>query len=141
MDDDYDRLYQAERKTARVMSVFSSLAILIACLGLFGLSAFTAQKRVKEIGIRKVMGADIFQILSLLYKEVLILILIATAIAWPVSYFFMDRWLENFAFRVSWSALPFMISSLGTLLIAVSVTSIQAMKAAWSNPAHTLRDE
>lgn len=141
MDDAFDQMYHSEKKTAALITIFSLLAIFIACLGLLGLSAFTAQKRVKEIGIRKVMGAELSQILFILYKEILMLLIIATAIAWPLSYFIMSGWLDNFAFKINPGLLPFLISTFGALVVAVSVTSIQALKAAWTNPAYTLRDE
>ena len=141
LDNSFDQLYRSEKRTARVLTIFSLLAIFIACLGLLGLSAFTAQKRIKEIGIRKVMGANVSQVLMLLYKEVFILLVISTAIAWPLSYFVMNGWLDNFAFKIQPGILPFVVSALTALLIAGMVTSIQALKAALANPAYTLRDE
>jgi putative ABC transport system permease protein len=141
MDQYFDRLYRSEQSTARLISIFSLLAILIASLGLLGLAAFTVEKRVKEIGIRKVMGAETFQVLFILYKEILILLGLATVIAWPLSYFLMDGWLNNFAYKIQPGVLPFIVSSLAALFIAVLVTSAQALKAARTNPAYTLRDE
>ena len=141
VDQFFDRAYRSEQRTARLISIFSLLAILIASLGLLGLAAFTVEKRVKEIGIRKAMGAETFQILFILYKEILLLLALATAIAWPLSYYLMDDWLNNFAYKIQPGMLPFIVSSLAALFIAVLVTSAQALKAAWTNPAHTLRDE
>jgi putative ABC transport system permease protein len=141
LDRDFEQLYASERRTARIFTIFSALAILIACLGLFGLSAFMAEKRTKEIGIRKVMGAKIINILNILYKEVFILLGVSTLIAWPVSYYLMSRWLEDFAFRINWSLTPFVAASLLALVIAMATTSTQALKAAYTNPADTLRDE
>jgi len=141
MDQFFDQVYRSEQQTARIITIFSLLAILIASLGLLGLAAFTVEKRVKEIGIRKVMGAETFQILFILYKEIMILLALATAIAWPLSYYLMDGWLNNFAYKIQPGLLPFIVSSLAALLIAVLVTSAQALRAAWSNPAYTLRDE
>jgi len=141
LDRDYEKLYHTEMRTARVFTIFSGLAILIACLGLFGLSAFMAEKRTREIGIRKAMGARINQILGILYKEVMLLLLVSTLLAWPLTYYLMSRWLENFAFRIDLGLLPFAGASALALIIAVATTSTQALKAAYTNPAETLRDE
>jgi putative ABC transport system permease protein len=141
LDSSFDQLYRSEKRTAKVLTIFSLLAIFIACLGLLGLSAFTVQKRIKEIGIRKVMGANISHVLILLYKEVFILLVISTVVAWPISYLVMNDWLDNFAFKIQPGVGPFIISTIAALLIAAMVTSFQALKAAWANPAYTLRDE
>ena len=141
LDRDYEKLYNSEMRTARVFTIFSMLAIFIACLGLFGLSAFMAEKRTREIGIRKAMGARINQILGILYKEVMVLLLFSTLLAWPLSYYLMSRWLENFAFRIELSLLPFAGASILALVVAVATTSTQVLKAAYTNPAETLRDE
>ena len=141
MDSDYNSLYTAEQRTAKIFTIFSLLAIFIACLGLFGLSAFMAEKRSKEIGIRKVMGAKINNILGILYKEVFLLLIFSTLIAWPVTYYLMTRWLDNFAFRIDMGLMPFLISSVLAFTIAVVTTGGQALKAANTNPAYTLRDE
>ena len=141
LDRDYEQLYTDEVRTARIFTIFSVLAIVVACLGLFGLSAFMAEKRIREIGIRKVMGATIPNILKLLYKEVVVLLVASTLIAWPLTYYLMNRWLENFAFRIDLSLLPFVSASLAALVIATITTSGQALKAAYTNPAKTLRDE
>ncbi|MBS3807325.1 MAG: ABC transporter permease [Bacteroidales bacterium] len=141
LDRDYEQLYNSEMRTARILTIFSGLAIFIACLGLFGLSAFMAEKRTREIGIRKAMGARIINILTILYKEVFVLLIASTLIAWPLTYYLMSRWLENFAFRIELSLLPFIGASILALIIAVATTSTQALKAAYTNPAETLRDE
>ena len=141
LDRDYEQLYNSEMRTARILTIFSALAIFIACLGLFGLSTFMAEKRTREIGIRKAMGARITNILNILYKEVFILLIASTLIAWPLTYYLMTRWLENFAFRIELSLLPFAGASILALIIAVATTSTQALKAAYANPAETLRDE
>lgn len=141
MDDDFEKLYDAEQRTAKVFTVFSVLAILIACLGLFGLSAFMAEKRTKEIGIRKAMGASPLNILRLLYKEVVLLLLISIIIAWPVTYYLMKLWLADFAYRIGIGVMPFIFASFAALVIAIFTTSFQALKAANTNPAYTLRDE
>ncbi|MBS3770845.1 MAG: ABC transporter permease [Bacteroidales bacterium] len=141
LDSDYNSLYAAEQRTGKIFTIFSLLAIFIACLGLFGLSAFMAEKKTKEIGIRKVLGAKIINILRVLYKEVFVLLILSTLVAWPFTYYIMSRWLDNFAFRVDMELLPFLISSVLALLIAVVTTGAQALKAALTNPAYTLRDE
>ncbi len=141
MDDDFDKLHAAEQRTAKVFTIFSILAIFIACLGLFGLSAFMAEKRTKEIGIRKALGAKPSNILNILYREVFILLGVATLVAWPLTYYLMDNWLTNFAYRIGLGFSPFLVSSIIALSIAVFTTSFQALKAANINPAYTLRDE
>jgi putative ABC transport system permease protein len=141
MDDDFEKLFAAEQRTAKVFTIFSILAIFIACLGLFGLSAFMAEKRTKEIGIRKALGAKPSNILNILYREVFVLLGVATLVAWPLTYYLMDNWLTNFAYRIGLGFSPFIISSIIALLIAVFTTSFQALRAANINPAYTLRDE
>jgi putative ABC transport system permease protein len=141
LDRDFLKLYDAEMRTARIFTLFSILAILIACLGLLGLSAFMAEKRNKEIGIRKSVGAGTASILKILYKEVFVLLVLSTLLAWPLTWYLMSRWLENFAFRIDLGLLPFLISSIVALLIAIFTTSFQALKAAHINPAYILRDE
>ena len=141
LDRDFLKLYDAEMRTARIFTIFSILAIFIACLGLLGLSAFMAEKRNKEIGIRKSVGAGTVSILKILYREVFLLLILSTLVAWPVTFYLMSRWLENFAFRIELGFTPFIISSVVALFIAVFTTSFQAMKAANINPAYTLRDE
>lgn len=141
LDDDFDKLYNAEKRTAKVFSIFSILAILIACMGLFGLSAFMAEKRTKEIGIRKTLGAKPINILRILFREIFVLLIISTIIAWPIAYYVMSQWLGNFAYRIELNFLPFVIASVLALLIAIFTTSFQALKAAHTNPAYILRDE
>jgi putative ABC transport system permease protein len=141
LDNEFNNLYQDEQRTAKAFAVFSVLAIFIACLGLLGLSSFMTEKRTKEIGIRKVLGAKIINILNILYKEVFLLLIISTLIAWPVSYYLMNQWLENFAFRIDLRFDPFILSSVAALFIAIITTSIQALKAANTNPSYILHDE
>ncbi len=141
IDNQFNQLYNSEQRIAKVFTMFSILAIFIACLGLLGLSAFMAEKRTKEIGIRKVHGAKPINILQILYKEVFLLLILSTLIAWPMTYFVMNQWLENFAYKTSMEITPFFVSSLVALLIAIFTTSSQAVKAAGTNPAHILKDE
>ena len=141
MDKDFERLYSEEKRTGMLALLFSVLAILIACLGLFGLTSFTAEQRTKEIGIRKVNGAKEIHILKLLTKEVAILVFIATLIAWPITYYAMKSWLQNFHFRINLSPSEFIISLLITLVIALLTISYRALRAANINPADALRYE
>ena len=141
LDDDYNKLYQSEQKTGEIFTVFSVLAIFIACLGLFGLAAFTAERRTKEIGIRKVLGASVPGIVMLLSKEFTRWVLVANIIAWPLAYYFMSNWLQNFAYRMDPGWATFLISAVIALLIALLTVSFQAVKVAIANPVNALRSE
>ena len=140
-DDNFGELYRSEIQSEKVFSIFALLAIIIACLGLFGLSAFTAEQRTKEIGIRKVLGATIPNIVSMLSKEFLILVVLANLIAWPAAYFIMNKWLEDFAYKVQIGIGVFVIAGLVVLAIAIITVSFQAIKAAMANPVKSLRYE
>jgi len=137
----YKNLYEAEQKQGQLFIIFASLAILIACLGLFGLATFNAMQRVKEIGIRKVLGASVPSILGLLSKEIVILIVIANLIAWPVAWYFMDKWLGSFAYHIDMDVFAYLMAGVLAVLIALITVSTQTIKAAMSNPANTLRYE
>jgi putative ABC transport system permease protein len=137
----YRNLYLSEQRQGQLFSIFSILAIFIACLGLFGLVTFSTLQRFKEIGIRKVLGASFGNILSLLSREVVILVVIASLIAWPVTWYAMDLWLENFAYHVDIGVEIFLFSGLVTLLIALLTISYQTVKAALSNPVNSIRME
>jgi putative ABC transport system permease protein len=141
LDEDFDKLYRAEERTAGVFTTFSSLAILLACLGLFALSAFELVKRTKEIGIRKVLGATVSNIVGLLAKDFLKLIIIAMLIAFPVAWFATNKWLEDFTYRVNIGLWMFAIAAVTVLLIAFVTISVQAIKAALANPVKSLRTE
>ena len=138
---EYQKLYEAEQKQGQLFTIFSGLAIIIACLGLFGLATFNTLQRVKEIGIRKVLGASVPHILTLLSKEIIILVLIANLIAWPLSWYFMDKWLDGFAYKIDLGAGVFLVATIIAVLIAVITVSSQTLKAALTNPANTLRYE
>ena len=141
LDQDYARLYNREQQMSHVFQIFSGLAILIACLGLFGLAAFTTQQRTKEIGIRKILGASVSGIVCLLSKDFLKLVLIANLIAWPIAYYAMNQWLQSFAYRINLGISTFILSGLIALFIALLTVSYQAIKAARANPVEALRYE
>ncbi len=141
MDDEFARIYSAEERTAELFTSFSILAVLIACLGLFGLAAFITEQRTKEIGVRKVMGASIPSILLLLVKQFSKWVLIANLIAWPVAYLGMSSWLENFAYRIDLGWTIFILSGLISLVVSIITVGSQVIKAASLNPAESLRTE
>ena len=124
-----------------ILTVFAGLAIFVACLGLFGLASFTATKRFKEIGVRKVLGSSVQGIVVLLSKDLLKPVLIATCIALPVGYWAMNKWLQNFAYKTSLSWWIFLLAALITFGIAFITVSIKAIKAAMANPVKSLRNE
>lgn len=141
MEERFDNIYRAEQRIGRIFGVFAALAVFIGCLGLFGLAAFTAEQRTKEIGIRKILGASAPNIIRLLLKEFIVLVSIANLVAWPIAYFVMKKWLQDFAYKVSFSVWIFLLAGLSTLLIALLTVSFQAIKAAFSDPADSLRYE
>lgn len=136
-----ERWYRDDQRTGQIFSAACVIAIFVACLGLFGLAAFIAEQHTKEIGIRKVMGASIWNLVILLCKDFVILVGIANLIAYPIIYLAMDRWLQHFAYRIELSATSFVLGSLLTLGIALLTVSTQAWKAARTNPVETLRYE
>jgi putative ABC transport system permease protein len=141
LDQDFDNLYKAEMRLQKIFGIVTSLAIFIACLGLFGLAAFTAEQRTKEIGVRKVLGASVSGIFILLSKEFTRWVLVANVIAWPVAYYAMSRWLQNFAYRTSIGLWIFLLAAAVAFVVALLTVSYQAIKAAISNPADALRYE
>ena len=141
LDADFDLLYHSEDKLGRIFRTFTSIGILIACLGLFGLASFIAGQRTKEIGIRKTLGSSSSGIVYLLSKEFLILVCSANLIAWPVAYFAMNKWLENFAYRIDVGITIFILSGAAALVIALLTVSYQTVKAARANPVDSLRYE
>jgi putative ABC transport system permease protein len=140
-EDVYNRQYGEDEKFAKLFAIFSSMAILIASLGLFGLSAFSAERRSKEIGIRKVMGANANQIVRLLSKEFIMLVFVALLIASPIAWFVMTSWLQIFAFHIHLNAVPFVITGISALLVAMITVSWKSMSAANANPVNVLRTE
>ncbi len=141
LDDDFNNMYQAERRTGFLFKAFAVVAIAISCLGLFGLATYTAQIKTKEIGIRKVLGASIVNITNLLAKEFILLVLFAFIIAAPVTWFVMNKWLQDFAFRVNVSWWVFILAGVIAVLIALITISFQSIKAALANPVKSLRAE
>ena len=141
MDEQFDAMYRAEQRVGKIFGVFTTLAVFIGCLGLFGLAAYTAEQRTKEIGIRKVLGATAPGIIKLLMKEFVILIAIANVIAWPVAYFIMNGWLKDFAYRISIGVWIFLAAGVATLCIALLTVVFQATKAALMDPVDALRYE
>lgn len=141
LDEDYNKMYNAEIRLGKIMNLFAAIAIVLACMGLFGLSYHAIQQRQKEIGIRKVLGASVAQVLLLVSKGFLKLVLIAFAITVPATWWAMNKWLEDFTYRVNISWLVFGVAGLLVLLIAAITVSFQAIKAAVSNPVKSLRSE
>jgi putative ABC transport system permease protein len=136
-----ERLYDSEQKTKTIFNYFTFIAIFISCLGLYGLATHLAQQKTKEIGIRKVLGASIINIVTNLSKEFILLVCLANAIAWPLAYYFMNKWLKNFAYRTSMGLWIFILSALAVLVIALFTVSHQSIKAATANPVDSLRYE
>ncbi len=141
MDEDFDRLYTTEQRTAKIFISFAILAILIASLGLFGLITYAAEQRIKEIGIRKVLGANVSNIVAMISKDFVKLVLIAAVIAFPVAWWAMNKWLQDFAYRVSIGWWIFALAGSVAILIALVTVSFQSVKAGMANPVKSLRTE
>jgi putative ABC transport system permease protein len=141
LDQKFDKLYKTDIRQQTILSIFSGLAIFVACLGLFGLASFTAAKRTKEIGVRKVLGSSIQGVVLLLSKDLLKPVLIATCIAIPIGYYAMNNWLQNFAYRTPLQWWVFAIAASLTMIIALITVCFKAIKAALANPAKSLRAE
>jgi len=134
-------MYTLEQKMSQLFGYSTFLAILISCLGLLGLSAYTIEKRTKELAIRKACGASITKIVKMLSVEFLKLMFIANLIAWPISYFSVNNWLQDYAYHMTLKATPFLIASALTFIVAFLTVGFQAMKAARKNPVDALRYE
>lgn len=141
MDEDFNKLYTTEQRTGQIFITFAVLAILIACLGLFGLVTYAAEQRTKEIGIRKVLGANVANIVTMISKDFLKLVLIASVIAFPVAWWAMNKWLQDFAYRVNISWWVFALAACIAMLIALITIGFQSIKAAVANPVRSLRTE
>ena len=141
LDQTLARQYQSEQTTQKIFTIFSSLAIFIACIGLLGLAAYTTQQRTREIGVRKVLGATGANIFTMLSKDFLKLVLIASLIALPVAWWGMHRWLQSFEYKINIGWLVFVVASLAATMVALFTISFQAIKASVANPVNSLRTE
>ena len=141
LDEDYEALYKTEQRTGEIFTTFSALAILLACLGLFALAAFAITRRTKEIGIRKVLGASAPGTMRMLSQDFLKLILIAAVITFPIAWWAMQKWLSDFAYRVSIGWWVFVVAAMAAILIALIPISFHSIKAAIANPVKSLRTE
>jgi len=140
-DEAYGAKFRAEERIGKLATIFSVLALLISCLGLFGLASFVAEQRTKEIGIRKVMGASVISLWKMLSKDFVVLVILSCGLAIPISIYFMNNWLEQYQYRtiISWSV--FAATGGGALMITLFTVSFQAIKAALMNPVNSLRSE
>ena len=141
VDEEFEMIYRDDRKTATLIWIFAAIAVLISCLGLFGLAAFTAEQRTKEVGIRKVLGASISSIIGLLSRDFILLVVLAFLVACPLAWWGMNKWLQDFAYHVQLDWWIFVLAGLVALLVALVTVSFQARKAAVANPVHSLRSE
>ncbi|RIV21321.1 ABC transporter permease [Fibrisoma montanum] len=141
VDDEYRAKFGAEERIGKLSTFFAGLAVLISCLGIFGLASFTAEQRTKEIGIRKVLGASVANVWQMLSKDFVVLVLIACLIAVPIAYYFMSGWLQNYQYRTELSWWIFAVAILGAVLLTLLTVSFQAIKAALVNPVKSLRSE
>jgi putative ABC transport system permease protein len=141
LDEDIDRLYKEDRRIGSLVLYGAALAVMIACLGLFGLASFTAEQRTKEIGVRKILGSSPWQIVLLLTKEFSLWVLLANLFAWPMGYIAVNAWLKNFAYRIDVGVVLFLLTGLATLAVALVSVGFQSLKAAQANPVESLRYE
>jgi len=141
LDDHFDEQYKADQRFGQVFTLFTSLAILVACLGLFGLASFTTLQRTKEIGIRKVLGASVANILRLLFSEFALLLVIAFIIATPIAWYTTSNWLQGYAFRIDLHWIYFVLPFITIVAIALITVSFQSIRAAVANPVKSLRTE
>jgi putative ABC transport system permease protein len=141
VDDQFNQMFLSEMLVSKLSRVFAALAIIISCLGLFGLAAYTAERRIKEIGIRKVLGASVSGIASLLSKDFLQLVIISCVIAFPVAYWAMQNWLKTYQYHIDMQWWVFAVAAVSAMVIAVVTISFQSIKAALANPVKSLRSE
>jgi ABC-type antimicrobial peptide transport system permease subunit len=141
IDQDYAKKFDNEERIGKLATCFAGLAIFISCLGLFGMASFMAEQRIKEIGVRKVLGATIFNLWQLLSKDFVMLVLISLLIASPVSYIFMHNWLQSYTYRTDINWWIFAVAAFGALAITLLTVSYQSIKAALANPVKSLRSE
>jgi len=138
LDESIDKMYKSEERYSKVISAFSIVALFIACLGLFGLASYVTEQRRKEIGIRKVQGASVRSIVQLVSNEFMVLVVFSNAIAWPVAYYIMNKWLIDFAYRISLSIWPFILAGVTAFIISLITVSLQAFKVAVANPVKSI---
>jgi putative ABC transport system permease protein len=141
LDQFFNRQYESDKRFGQIFSMFTVLAIFVACLGLFGLASFMTMQRTKEIGIRKALGSSSTEVVLLLSKGFILLVIIANVIAWPLAYLTMNWWLKGYPYRIDINPILFVLAGLGVVVIAFLSVGIQTMKAARVNPAKTLRSE
>ncbi len=141
VDEEYANKFSAEERVGKLASFFAALAIFISCLGIFGMASFVAEQRIKEIGVRKVLGASVFNLWKLLSKDFVLLVIISLLIASPIAFYFMHRWLQDYDYRTEISWWVFAIAGMGALLVTIVTVSFQAIKAATANPVKSLKEE
>ena len=141
LDETFNEMYKADQRSGTLFSWFTGIAILISCLGLFGLATYTAQVKVKEIGIRKVLGASVANITAMLSKDFLVLVVLSIIIATPIAWYAMSKWLQAFAYRIQMQWYIFALAGVMAIIIAFITISFQAIKAAIANPVKSLRSE
>jgi putative ABC transport system permease protein len=141
LDDAFNRLYRNEQRLASTIGYLEGLAIILGFMGLFGLATHATQRRSKEIGIRKVLGASALSIVQMISREFILLVVVSNIIAWPVGYILLRRWLQGYAYRCSLGFEIFVLTGFGTLLIALLAVGVQTIKAAYSNPVESIRYE
>jgi putative ABC transport system permease protein len=141
LDEHYNTQYQSDQRFGKVIGLFTLLAVIVACLGLLGLSSYLVSQRTKEIGIRKVLGATVGQIIVLVSREFILTIIVSNIIAWPIAYFLLKDWLNGFAYRIDIGLLSFLIPSVCILLIAILTVATQSVRAANTDPVKNLRTE
>ncbi|HEY8896368.1 MAG TPA: FtsX-like permease family protein, partial [Niastella sp.] len=141
LDEHFKELYKADSQVSTIVGTLAILAIIVSCLGLFGLASYSAERRFKEIGIRKVLGASVQNVVTLLSKQFMGLVLVANLIAWPIAWFVLERWLQDYAYRININGWVFVIAGVVSLFIALITVSMQAIKAAIANPVKSLRSE
>ncbi|MEO1033486.1 MAG: ABC transporter permease [Bacteroidota bacterium] len=141
LDEDFDNMYRQERRVGKVALSFALLAVIIACLGLFGLATYIAEQRTKEIGVRKVLGASVMNIVKMLSADFVVLVMLAFVIATPIAWWFMEKWLQDFAYRIDLSWWVFAVTGMASLIVALTTLSFQAIRAAMANPINSLRTE
>jgi putative ABC transport system permease protein len=141
VDEEYNKKFADEQRTGTLASLFAGLTIFISCLGLFGLATYMAQNRIKEIGVRKVLGASILGVTTMLSKDFLKLVAIAFLVATPIAWYFMHNWLQTYPYRINISVWVFAVAAFVTTLLSMVTVSFQAVKAALANPVKSLRSE